>query len=423
MSQRREMRTVLRRPSKRVEDFAPTKVLAVDVADDMTDRLVGAYRHALVLIKHRGRPLGCVHVPCPDGTLPAAGVRAAMDADAVLTWRLRDAALRAQLIGDAPAALRRHSWSVIVCTRDRVGHLRHCLDGLAPMLRESGELVVVDNDPPDDATRQLVAQFPGVRYVKEPRRGLNAARMAGARTARGDILLYTDDDVVIDPGWIPALLRPFEAPRVGAATGLTMPLELETPAQAIFEYYGGHGRGFQPRVFDQGIIPPTGAGQAGSGANMAFRRQLVLDLGLFDAELDMGSVALTGGDAHGFYRVLAEGYQISYTPDALVWHRHREDYPSLRRMLYTYNVGGVAHLTRCCLEYGEWQALEVAAWWLTHHHLKQLYRTLRRKPDALPVDLTLSELAGFFQGPFAYFRARRIERARAAALSPAGAAA
>jgi GT2 family glycosyltransferase len=239
--------------------------------------------------------------------------------------------------------------------------------------------------------------------------------MAGAYSAGGDILLYTDDDVVIDARWIDATLAAFSSPRVGAAAGLTMPLELETPAQALFEYMGGHGRGFTRRVFDRNTVPPASAGQIGSGANMAFRRELVLRLGLFDAELDMGSVTLTGGDAHAFYRVLAEHYQIVYAPEALVWHCHRRDYPGLRHMLYSYTVGGLAHLTRCVVEYGDWEALTVAAWWLKHYHLKNLYRALRGKRDAMPLDITLAELGGVLQGPLAYLKARRIERARAPA--------
>lgn len=420
--------TVPRRPSKHDAEFLRTKVLAVDAAQGLADRPSGDYSRAVVLVKSHGTPVGCIHVNCRDGMVRAADMRAAIEADELLVWRIRHEGLRRELLRDGGHTALPATWSIIVCTRDRIGHLTSCLESLAPRLREGGELVIVDNDPPNDATRNLVTQYAyryaQVRYVCEPRRGLNAARMAGARAARGDILIYTDDDVVIDAQWIEAMLAPFAASRVGAVTGLTMPLELETPAQALFEYYGGHGRGFTPRVFDQGVVPPASAGQVGSGANMAFRRDLVVSLGIFDAELDMGSVALTGGDAHGFYRVLAEGYQVVYTPDALVWHRHRQEYEALRHMLYTYSVGGVAHLTRCCIEYGDWQAVQVALWWLMHHHLKHLYRALRRKPDAHPIDLTLAELAGFARGPFAYFKARRIERARSRALvaAPTGAA-
>lgn len=411
--------TVLRRPSAQGGGFQPAKVLAVDLADGLADHDAPDYTDALVLVKHRGRPLGCVHVACREGRLRAEDVREAVSRDEAVGARLRRQLVRQRLLGEATAPAPALSWSIIVCTRDRLEHLRYGLAELASMLRPGGEVIIVDNDPPDEATRRLVASYPQVRYVREPRRGLNAARMTGARAATGEILLYTDDDVVIDPQWIPAMLEPFSGARVGAVTGLTLPLELETPAQALFEYYSGHGRGFQRRVFDHAVVKPAGAGQVGSGANMAFRRELVLRLGLFEPELDMGSVARTGGDAHAFYQVLANGYQIVYTPAALVWHRHRREYDALRRMLHDYNVGGVAHLTRCLVHYGDWGALYVAAWWLRHHHLKQLYRGLRRKRDALPVGLTLSELAGFLAGPAAYLKARRIEQARGLLNGPA----
>ena len=65
-----------------------------------------------------------------------------------------------------------------------------------------------------------------------------------------------------------------------------------------------------------GIV--TAAGIVGAGANMAFRRSLLLELGLFEAELDCGTVTRTGGDAYAFYQVLVEGFQIVYERGTIV---------------------------------------------------------------------------------------------------------
>ena len=58
--------------------------------------------------------------------------------------------------------------------------------------------MIVDNAPDDNSTEELVKTFPQVRYVREPRKGLDIARNAGARAASCPIVAYTDDDVLIE---------------------------------------------------------------------------------------------------------------------------------------------------------------------------------------------------------------------------------
>jgi len=159
-------------------------------------------------------------------------------------------------------------------------------------------------------------------------------------------------------------------------------------------------------VFDPQRFRATDAGAAGAGANVAFRRALVVDQRLFDVELDAGTVTLTGGDAYALYRVLADGYQIIYTPDAVVWHRHRREYGSLRHTLYGYSVGGFAYLTKCLVEHGDLRALGSMITWVRTDHARLLYRVIRKRPTALPADLVLAYWKGIFVGPVAYVRSR-----------------
>jgi glycosyltransferase involved in cell wall biosynthesis len=377
------------------------------------------YAEADVLLRWHGRPVGRVRVPLAAGRLRMAEIQSAIEADHALTVRLAEARLAGWLLANVPAtpppALR---WSVVICTRDRTEDLARCLEALLQINLSGGEIIVVDNAPSDDCTARLSAGYP-VRYVREDRPGLNWARMRGAQAASGEVVLYSDDDVVVDPGWVVALLAPFAHPRVGAVTGLTVPLELETAAQELFEQYGGFGRGYRRRVFDYTIMAPAAAGIVGAGANMAFRRSLLLELGLFEAELDCGTVTRTGGDAYAFYKLLAEGFQIVYEPAALVRHRHRRDYASLRRTLAGYSVGGFAFLTRCWHQHGDWQALAVAAEWFWTDHCRQLARALLRRPLALPLDLVLAQIAAIPLGPWAYLASLLRERGRQRALAPA----
>lgn len=394
---------------------APVAVLDLELNEPLTDRggLV-RYAHAFVLVRLEGEPMGAVYVPVSDGVMTAADLQRAVLGDPQLTDRLATATLERHLAGPPamPGAL--PSWSVVVCTRDRATDLRKCLASLvAADQPPNGEMIVVDNAPSDETTRTVAADFP-VRYVREDRPGLNWARSRGIRAAAGDIVLFTDDDVVVDRGWIAGLLAPFDSSRVAATTGLTLPVELESDAQLLFERYGGFSRGFEEREFDLTTMRPAAAGRVGAGANMAVRREVAVELALFDAELDCGTVARTGGDTYAFYRLLTEGYRIVYTPRALNLHRHRRDLPALRRTLYDYSVGGFAYLMRCWVEHRDWDVPRTAVSWLLHDHARQLARVVLRRPERLPWPLVRDYLRGVPKAPAAYRAARRREQELAA---------
>src|SRR5262249_7513152 len=141
--------------------------------------------------------------------------------------------------------------TVAVCTRDRPDDLTQCLKAI-DQLTGPVEVLVIDNAPATNATekvvraRGLAAQGGPIRYVREPRPGLDWARNRAILEATGDIIAFTDDDAIVDPGWAGAFARLFaENPQVMAATGLVIPYELETDAQVLFEMNGGFGKGFE----------------------------------------------------------------------------------------------------------------------------------------------------------------------------------
>lgn len=379
-----------------------------DVRDETIH--IGQHTEALILVRWHKRPLGSVRVASPAGHFSQGEVLKAIAANGWLSWRVTEEKMREWLMQRAPKFAPQHpSWTVVVCTRDHVDDLRRCLDSLLRIATPRGEIIIVDNAPSNDETAKLVSQYP-VRYVREDRPGLNWARSRGALEARGEIVLYTDDDAMADSNWVDAILEPFAEPRVGAVTGLTMPFELETQSQEMFEQYGGHGRGYTRREFDWTTLPPAAAGNVGAGVNMAIRRSLLNDMRLFDFEMDAGTVTRTGGDNYAFYLLLAAGNKIVYTPDALVWHRHRESDERLRSTLKGYSVGAAAMLTRCFVEHGDWQAVSVLIKWIRHDHLRKLKATLLRRPTAFPRRLVFDYIAGLLIGPWAYFQARRREQ-------------
>lgn len=389
-----------------------TRVLQIDLAEQPSDVTgLNGYAGARVLLTCGRRVLGQVYVGIEDGTVSATSIVSALNADETLRGRLSRLIVEEQMLRTEPAEPF-PSWTVVVCTRDRPELVRRCIESLLPECDASGEIVVVDNAPSTDATARITERY-NVKYVREPAAGLNRARAAGARAASGDILIYTDDDTIAAPGWVRALVSEFEGARVGAVTGLTMPLEMETEAQELFERYGGFVKGFTRRVFDVTAISPAGAGAAGSGASMAFRRELVISRGLFDAELDLGTATITGGDTYALYRVLAAGYRVVYTPDALNWHQHRREHDELHRTMTGYGTGLYAFLTKALVEEKEIPALRVGLSWFRHHHLRELARTLTRRPNHLSLAMVMAEIKGTLVAPIAYLSSRRAERARA----------
>src|SRR5262249_41467957 len=163
--------------------------------------------------------------------------------------------------------------------------------------------------PQTDQTKRVVERYPGVRYVCEMTPGLNVARNRAIREASGDIVAFTDDDAVPERGWLDNLLRNFGDSRVQCVTGLTLPIELETEAQEMFEAISSFARGFRRHIFDGQHVNPVAVGQVGAGANMAIRRRAIEDVGPFDERLDGGMPTRSGGDHEMFIRLLSAGHR------------------------------------------------------------------------------------------------------------------
>jgi glycosyltransferase involved in cell wall biosynthesis len=306
--------------------------------------------------------------------------------------------------------------TIAVCTRDRSTDLARCLDALAAVEYPRVELLVVDNAPRDGSTEQLVRdRYPCARYVREPRPGLDWARNRAIAEATGEIICFTDDDALVDPRWVRALVATFtESPEAMAVTGPVVPSELETAAQTMFEAYGGFGRGSTrswaaiDRLAGEPGWREANSGKFGTGANMAFRRELFTLIGGFDPALDVGTPTGGGGDLDMFFRVVREGHVLVYEPTAIVHHRHRREYAELRRQLFSWGSGFVAHVTGNVVRYPEDSAgfARLMLWWLRRWIVGR-WRNGRRQPPGYPLELIAFELLGGFTGPFRYLEARR----------------
>ncbi len=359
-----------------------------------------------LLLRHRGRP---IHYSLHGFD---AGSRIAAAQLWELVGKYAGADLLAQAIRDelAPAPPPRPlSITAAICTHARTDLLARCLESLLKA-KATGpdsvhlDVLVVDNNPPDDSTRQLVASFETVRYALEPRPGLDFGRNRAVAEGGGEYLAFLDDDVVVDSRWLHGLSEALsENPDAGAVTGLVLPAELVTKAQIDFERRGGFRRGTRKLRYHGDTQPgnalyPTGAGIFGAGCNMVLRRELVQKLGGFDEALDTGPPLPGGGDLDIFYRVVRSGEPLVYEPRMLVFHRHRPDHQALRRQYWSWGDGFMAYVAKT---YGTDIAarpkLRALVLWWSRYALRQVAAGVKRR-DRESIDLAVAELVGGVTG-------------------------
>lgn len=365
------------------------------------------YRRARILVRVGGEPRGFAMLDLDSaGRIGAEDLRRAVDREVAQ----RDIACDSTALADVatPRA------TVVICTRDRPESLRTALGSLLTCDYPQLEVVVVDNAPRTDATRRVIAELadPRVRCVVEPRPGLSRARNRGVAEATGDIVAFTDDDVVVDSLWLRALVRGLgRRETVGCVTGFVTAAELDTPAQQYFERKVGWSDDFVPRLYDldenRVDVPlyPYVAGTFGAGANFAVVSEALATVGGFDEALGAGSPAKGGEDIDYFLRLVLAGYAIAYEPAAIVWHTHRRDFSALREQLDGYGSGLSAFLFKHLLDART--AGDILRRGLPG--LKRM-RALRQRGRADGRDhmhLWRTELSGFATGPMRYLRGRR----------------
>jgi glycosyltransferase involved in cell wall biosynthesis len=167
------------------------------------------------------------------------------------------------------------------------------------------EVIVVDNAS-SDGTAALLERYRGrVQVLHEKRRGPAAARNAGLRRARGDLVAFTDADCVVERAWLAELTRPLADRSVGAAGGRILPVKPYNSVEAFGTEIHDHEAAITQ--FKPGYVITM---------NWASRRAVLLEAGGFDESL------LRGEDVDLAYRLVARRYRLVYVPGAVVRHRN-----------------------------------------------------------------------------------------------------
>lgn len=220
--------------------------------------------------------------------------------------------------------------SVVVSTWNRAELLADCLDSL---LRQDlpgrrYEILVIDDGSTDETARVVAersaAVSPRVRYCRQPHRGLNAARNHGVRRARGNVVVFFDDDQLAPAGYLRSIACRFASTTdldgVGGPVRDTGNSSLRTCRRCSLADADVPGSG--PRPTPRLL-----------GGNMALKSELFQRFGPFDEELSG-----RGDESEWFHR--ARGARLLQDPELWAWHRR--DRHTLRELCRSSLVQGLS---------------------------------------------------------------------------------
>ncbi len=305
--------------------------------------------------------------------------------------------------------------SVIVPTYNRAASLRDTFEALEGQQLPSAlawEVVVVDNNSRDE-TASVVREFAArgsipMKYVFEPRQGVSWARNTGIASASGDIIAFTDDDILPGADWVASfapLLREHSADILG---GRVLP-RWSRPAPDWIS--GSRSLLNTLALMDHGAVERITAATRHPRVwtcNLAMKRDVIARIGPFDTGLGpKGENLYRGEDSDLLSRALAHSLVVLYDPRLVVWHKVPEE-----RMRLSYfrrwnfqSAEGMAlgagrptgrRLLGVSLFSYRWLIVRLAAW---------LLALSRRRQDSLELEMDFIAAAGRWWGEWRRSRA------------------
>lgn len=216
--------------------------------------------------------------------------------------------------------------SLVIATYNRAEQLMVTLDSVAQqtLSADRWECIVVDNNSKDD-TRQRVEAFAAehpqlnIVYHLERNQGLSYARNAGIAKAQGDIIAFVDDDERIVPEFVEAYVELFDSKADAMSAGGKIVAEYPTGRPEWMSRYTEQpianpmDFGSEVRLFPKRRIP--------GGGNMAMRRSVFEEVGVFNPNLGRTGGRLIGGEESDLFERMAErGMACYYVPRAVMYH-------------------------------------------------------------------------------------------------------
>ena len=217
--------------------------------------------------------------------------------------------------------------TAIICTYNRAKYIGNLLESVAgnDLAKSEYEIVLVDNNCTDN-TRAVCEAFAkehkdvNFRYTKEPEQGLSASRNKGIREAKGDVLVYIDDDALVDTWYLRTVADYMAAhPEIDAVGGPIIPLYEDTQEPEWMTRYtkellcGYLYFGAEERPFPGERYP--------GGGNAAYRAEVFRKVGLFNTDLGRKGDGLMGSEEKDIFdKMKSQGMRFMYLPKMILHH-------------------------------------------------------------------------------------------------------
>jgi hypothetical protein len=195
--------------------------------------------------------------------------------------------------------------SVVVCSYNGARTLRDCLTSLKELHYPNYEVIFID-DGSKDTTQEIMKDFPWTRNIVQINKGLSVARNVGIAAALGDVIAFTDSDCMVDQDWLYFLVHVLLSSDFAAVGGPN----ISPPATDWIQATVGAAPGSPSHV----LLTDTIAEHV-PGCNMAYHKWALEEIGGFDPEYRKA-----GDDVDVCWRLMQRGYQIGFSPSAVVWH-------------------------------------------------------------------------------------------------------
>ncbi len=217
---------------------------------------------------------------------------------------------------------KRPQFSVIICTYNGARRIESCLTSLMDLEYSDYEVIVVD-DGSQDQTREIVQRFSGVRFISQPsNKGLSAARNLGAKHAKGEVFVYTDDDCQVDREWLFWLARGLSELDCDACGGPNLPPTPIDGDEAIVSAAPGAPSHVLIADREAEHLP---------GCHIAVRREAFEAIGGFNTDY-----WIAGDDVDFCWRLEQAGFQMGFQAASFVWHRRRTTLWNYARQQWNY---------------------------------------------------------------------------------------
>ncbi len=203
--------------------------------------------------------------------------------------------------------------------------IKDALDSIASQSVAPQEILIID-DGSTDNTQTIVKKFPHVRLIiHEQNRGIAGSRNSAWQAATSKIIIFMDADGIADPLFIEKILAQYNTENVAGVGGMGIESIQENiydrwRKEILFQHWGKTLRGDVPFLF---------------GLCSSYRISVLEEIGGFKE-----TFRVSGEDMDAGFRIHAAGYQLVYTPDAIVQHQRRDTKESIQKMAYRHCFWG-----------------------------------------------------------------------------------